>query len=90
MTDNIYQARYTATAGTASVSTGGTLVVHTVVVPKTTGGTLSFQDVTGGVYFAFPTATIAGTYLLDATCNNGLNIIQGTGTDQITTTWKQG
>ncbi len=52
-------------------------VVHTVIIPKTTSGTVTFQSLaaTPVVYFVLPAATIAGSYLLDTVCGNGLDVV---------------
>lgn len=52
-------------------------VVHTVIIPKTTSGTITFQSLaaTPVVYFVLPASTIAGSYLLDAVCGNGLDVV---------------
>lgn len=85
-----YQASYTATAATASIAGAGNVNLHSVNIPKATVGTLSFQDVSGNVYFAMPTGTVANTYIYDCVLNNGLQIVATSAADQIVTTWKRG
>lgn len=82
-----FSGAYTATAATASVTTGR-IVLHTVSVPKLTVGTLSFQDVNNNVYFAMPTGVAANTYTYDMVLNNGLQIVQGSASDQVVTTYQ--
>lgn len=84
-----YQPSYTATAATSTIVSAGLLELHTIVVPKLTVGTLSYQDTAGTVYFAFPTGVAAGTYTFDCVLNNGLKIVQASASDQITTNWKK-
>ncbi len=66
---------YIHTQTTTHVVTAGEVTVHTVVIPKTTGGTITFQDIAGTAYFVFPSSTVAGSYLLDGVCGNGLDVV---------------
>ncbi len=70
---------YIHTQTTTPIATSGSVTVHTVVIPKTTGGTITFQDIAGTAYFVFPASTIAGSYLLDGVCGNGLDVVTGAG-----------
>ncbi|MGH7249354.1 MAG: hypothetical protein ACREGC_00085 [Minisyncoccia bacterium] len=56
---------------------GDETTIHTVIIPKTTSGTVTFQSLadTPVVYFVLPTATIAGSYLFDCVCGNGLDVV---------------
>lgn len=56
---------------------GSETVVHTVIIPKTTTGTVTFQSLatTPVVYFLLPASTIANSYLFDTTCGNGLDVV---------------
>ncbi len=72
---------YIHTQTTTHISTSGSTVVHTVIIPKTTSGTVTFQSIasTPVVYFTLPASTIAGSYLLDGVCGNGLDVVTGAG-----------
>ena len=83
-----YQASYTATAATTTISSKKALL-HSVNIPKATVGTLSYQDSSSNVYFAIPTAASAGSYQYDMVCNNGLKLVQSSASDQITTTYQE-
>lgn len=87
--DQIFQATYTATAGTASMVSSGVATLHTIIVPKATVGTLTYKDKSGNTYFALPTASVGPTYVLDMVCNDGLILNQSSGSDQIVTTWSK-
>ncbi len=82
-----FQASTTATAATVAIATGPVLV-HTVINPKASAGTMSLTD-TGGstTYYSSPTASI-GCAILDMVCSNGLKIVQGSAADTITVTWQ--
>lgn len=88
MTKPEYQIAYGATAGTASIATG-TMHLHNITIPKATVGTFGLYDSLNNLYFAVPTGSI-GTLNYDAVLNNGLQTVQGSGTDQIVTTWSKG
>ncbi len=69
---------YISTNKTTHVqANGSSSVVHTVVVPKTTTGTVTFQSTASPAvtYFVLPASTIAGSYLFDAVCGNGLDVV---------------
>ncbi len=69
---------YISTQTTTHVAPVGVdVVLHTVVIPKTTSGTITFQSLaaTPVVYFILPTATIADTYIFDSTLGNGLDVV---------------
>lgn len=71
---NSYKA-FTGSATTA-VATGN-VMVHTLIIPKTTAGTVTLVDTAGSpaTYYAFPASTIAGSYILDCEFGNGLQIV---------------
>ncbi len=55
-------------------------ILHTVVVPVTNGGAITFQGAGGGaVYFILPISTIAGSYQFDIACSAGLEIVTASG-----------
>lgn len=82
-----FQASYTATAATVAIATGPAMI-HTVVFPKASASTVSLTDTAGSTtYAAFPTGSI-GSVILDMVCSNGIKIVQGSATDQITVTWQ--
>lgn len=88
MIQPVFQASYTATAATTTIVTGGVVEIHTVVLPKATAGTLSYQDASGNVYFAVAVASGPATLLLDMVCNNGLKVVQSSAADQVITTYQ--
>jgi hypothetical protein len=83
-----FNISYTATAATASIATGK-MLIHTVNIPKNTTGNLSFQDTANNVYFAMPTATLGGTYILDASLPAGLQLVASSAADQVTITYQK-
>lgn len=69
---------YITTSTTTHIAVVGiNVLVHTVVVPKTTTGSITFRDLTASpvTYFVLPAATVAGTYTFDARCGNGLDVV---------------
>ncbi len=68
---------YISSNTTTHVQPTGSSTVHTVVIPKTTSGTVTFQSTAASAvtYFILPAATIAGTYLFDCVCANGLDVV---------------
>lgn len=72
---------YIHTSATTHIATAGEVTVHTVVIPITTTGTVTFQSIasTPVVYFVLPIATVAGTYIFDSVCGNGLDVITSAG-----------
>jgi len=60
---------------------GSETIIHTVIIPKTTSGTVTFQSLaaTPVVYFVLPAATIADSYLFDSVCGNGLDVVTSAG-----------
>lgn len=82
---------YTTTAFTGSATTTiGTsnVFVHTVIIPKTTAGTVTLEATDGTDYFVFPASTVAGSYLLDTVFSSGLKITTS-GADTGAITWGQ-
>ncbi len=79
---------YITTNTTTHIATSGSGVVHTVVIPKTTTGTVTFQSIAGTpvIYFVFPASTIAGSYLLDGVFGNGLDVVTSASDVVIVTT----
>ena len=70
---------YIHTQTTTHITTSGATTIHTVVIPKTTSGIITFQSILGTAYFVFPASTIAGSYLLDGVCGNGLDVVTAAG-----------
>ncbi len=72
---------YIHTQTTTHIATSGSVTVHTVVIPKTTSGSITFQSVaaTPVTYFVLPASTIAGSYKFDGVCGNGLDVVTGAG-----------
>lgn len=70
-------AIYISTNATTHVQPTGSVIVHTVVIPKTTTGSVTFQSTAASAvtYFVLPTATIAGTYTFNSVCGNGLDVV---------------
>lgn len=68
---------YISTNTTTHVQPTSNCTVHTVVIPKTTSGSVTFQSTaaTPVTYFVLPAATIAGSYIFDAVCSNGLDVV---------------
>jgi hypothetical protein len=70
---NIYTP--TAFAGSTTTVIGiDNVFVHTVIIPKTSAGTITLEASDGTDYFVFPSSTVAGTYIFDATFASGLKI----------------
>ncbi len=70
---------YIHTQTTTHIATSGSVNVHTVIIPKTTSGTITFQDIAGTAYFVLPASTIANSYKFDSVCGNGLDVVTGAG-----------
>lgn len=73
-----FQTAYIATATTTNiVAANKNLKIHSVVVPKATAGTVTFNDRTGSpvTYFTFPASTVGATYIFDSVFPNGLSVI---------------
>ncbi len=68
---------YISASGTTNAVPSGASVVHTVVIPAATSNTITFQSTaaTPVVYFVLPASTVAGSYVFDAVCGNGLDIV---------------
>lgn len=77
-----FRYAYPATATTASIATGHVLL-HSINVPKASAGAITVLDASGNTYFAFPSATVAGTYIYDITLSNGLSVLQASAADQV-------
>ena len=77
-----------STAATTSVvATGINCEVHTINFPKNTAGTVKLVKAGTAISYAdFPVATVAGTYILDAVCSNGLDIVTSA-TDAVIATY---
>ena len=74
---NAYTSKVISTATTTSVYTSGNWFLHTLVIPKTTVGAITFEDVAGSpaTYFVLPAATVAGSYRFDSVFPNGLQVV---------------
>ncbi len=70
---------YIHTQTTTHIATSGEVTIATVIIPKTTSGTITFQDIAGTAYFVLPASTIANTYEFDGVCGNGLDVVTGAG-----------
>lgn len=72
---------YIHTQTTTHITTTGSTTIHTVIIPKTTSGTITFQSIaaTPVVYFVLPASTIAGSYKFDGVCGNGLDVVTAAG-----------
>ncbi len=71
--NNLYTPQAFAASTTTAIFTGNGYV-HTVVIPKGSAGTITFEATDGTDYFVFPTATVAGTYIFDAVFPDGLKV----------------
>ncbi len=60
---------------------GQAVIVHSVVLPVTNAGTITFQSLaaTPVVYFVLPASTLAQTMVLDVVCGNGLDVVTASG-----------
>lgn len=84
------KTQITTNTTTSIVATADLVVLHTVIIPVTTTGTVSFQDISGNVYFTLPVATVAGTYsFTDVPLKQGLKVVTSAA-DNVILTWKQG
>ncbi len=72
---------YIHTQTTTHIATSGEVVVHTVIIPKTNSGAITFQSIaaTPVTYFVFPASTIAGSYKINGVCGNGLDVVTAAG-----------
>ncbi len=72
---------YIHTQTTTHIATSGEVTIGTVIIPKTTTGSVTFQSVaaTPVVYFVLPASTIANSYEFDGVCGNGLDVVTGAG-----------
>ena len=72
---------YLSGATTAHIATSGEVTIHTVEIPVTTVNTITFRSTaaTPVTYFVLPASTIAGSYLLDGVCGNGLDVVTAAG-----------
>jgi hypothetical protein len=73
-----YLVKYISTNTTTNLAAAGrNSRVHTVILPKNSTGTVTFQDKTGSpvTQFVLPTSTVAGTYILDVVFGNGLDVV---------------
>lgn len=77
---DFYTTKAISTQTTTSVVTGGNVHIHTIVCPKATTGTVTFNDVAGSpaTYFVLPIGSI-GTFIMDAVYPNGLSVITSAG-----------
>lgn len=88
---NVLQCQPNSIAGSGTTNIaalGINITVHTVVIPKTSAGTITLQDraASPNTYYQFPASTVAGSYLVDILCNNGLAVVtSGADTPLVTT-----
>ncbi len=93
MQHSYYSNTVISTATTTSiVATSDLVVLHAIILPKNSAGTITFEDVTGSpvTYFVLPAATVAGTYMFsDIVFPNGLKVVTSS-SDNVIVVWKQG
>lgn len=70
-----FQLVYNATSGTTVVVASGNVLVHTLVSPIASTGTILLKDATFATVASFPIGTI-GTMILDAKFGNGLTMVK--------------
>ena len=75
MDNRFFSPNYIHTMTTTVIAASGHVEVGTVVIPKTTSGTITFQDQAGTAYFVFPSSTVAGSYRFNSIFGNGLSIV---------------
>lgn len=76
---NIYTPKAFAASTSTTIGTGN-VFVHTVIIPKTSAGTITLEQTDGTDYFVFPASTVAGSYIFDAVFPSGL-IVTCSGAD---------
>ena len=64
-----------ATGTTVVVAAGKNAKVHSILIPKTTTGTVVVSNTSAAGAVNFPASTIAGSYIVDATYANGLLVV---------------
>lgn len=93
MATNYYNFTAISTNTTTSiVSTSSVVLLHAVILPKASAGTITFNDVTGSpvTYFTLPASTVGTTlYFDDIVLKNGLSVITASA-DNVIVVWKQG
>ncbi len=93
MQHSYYSNTVISTATTTTiVSTADLVVLSKIILPKTTVGAVTFEDITGTpvVYFTLPAATVAGTLdFTDIVLPNGLKVVTASA-DNVIVVWKQG
>ncbi len=72
-----FTSKVISTATTTSVYAGGNWFLHTLVIPKTTLGAITFEDTAGSpnTYFILPASTVAGSYRFDSVFPSGLQVV---------------
>lgn len=72
----LYQLIAISTQTTTTVAASGNVRIHTVICPKATTGTVTFEDIAGSpaTYFVLPIGSI-GCFILDASAPNGLKVV---------------
>lgn len=77
MTREIYNPTYISSSTTTTVYSSGNVFIHTVVLPKSNSGDITFEDVAGSpaTYFVIPASSAAGTYIFDSIFPNGLKVV---------------
>lgn len=71
---NIFTPKAFAASTTTVIGTGN-VFVHTIIIPKTSAGTITLEQADGTDYFVFPSSTVAGTYIFDAVFPSGLSVV---------------
>ena len=70
-----FNPTYISTNTTTAIEANSRVIkLHTVVIPKATAGTVTFQDKAGTTYFVLPAASI-GTLIFDVNLPNGLSVV---------------
>ncbi len=65
---------------TTTVISASPCTLHTVVLPVTNGGAITFRGANGGAtYFILPIATVADSYQFDIACTLGLEVVTASG-----------
>ena len=83
-----FNATAISTATTTNIETNSRQIkLHTVICPKATTGTVTFNDKAGTTYFVLPIGSI-GTFIFDINLPNGLSIVTSAGDTVIANTAK--
>lgn len=79
MPSNMFVPKAFAASGSTTIGTAN-VFVHSIVIPKTSAGTITLEQTDGTDYFVFPTGSGAGCYIFDAVFPSGL-IVTTSGAD---------